>query len=93
MEQYMSSDREGESEKGEDEEVIEDRQGEQDQGEMRDVEVWNGFLAAGGEHVPQEEVALDWKSGDAVTPQYVLRLPGYTDGEVTNNKATWLRAF
>ncbi|KAA0705663.1 Protein unc-119 -like protein [Triplophysa tibetana] len=79
----MSSDPEGESEQEkEDDEIKEDetvRQGEREGGEMRDVEDWNGFLAARGEHAAPEEVMLDWKPGDPVTPQYVLRLPGYTE--------------
>lgn len=77
IEPEMSSDPGGESEQEkEDDEIKEDdtvRQGEREGGEMRDVEDWNGFLAAGEEHAAQEEVVLDWKPGDPVTPQYVLR--------------------
>lgn len=82
MEPEGENEQEREDDEGKKDET--DRQRDQERGEMtRDVEDWNGFLAAGGEHAAQEEVVLDWKPGDPVTPQYVLRLPGYTDGEVT----------
>ncbi|XP_077068965.1 protein unc-119 homolog B-B-like [Siphateles boraxobius] len=80
MEQELSSERgEGseqeEDEAEEDEEEIAEMQGREDK---RDVEDWNGFISGEG-LAAKEEVLLDWKPGDPVTPQYVLRLPGYTD--------------
>uniref|UniRef100_A0A673GZX2 Protein unc-119 homolog B-B-like n=1 Tax=Sinocyclocheilus rhinocerous TaxID=307959 RepID=A0A673GZX2_9TELE len=61
----------------------------QDRGDLRDMEVWNGFISGGG-LAAEEEVLLDWKPGDPVTPQYVLMLPGYTDGEDTTHQAVYL---
>ncbi|RXN33697.1 unc-119 -like protein [Labeo rohita] len=81
MEQEMSSERDEDSEPEEEDEAEEDEEemGEmQDRGDLRDTEVWNGFISGGG-LAAEEEVLLDWKPGDPVTPQYVLRLPGYTD--------------
>ncbi|XP_056309681.1 protein unc-119 homolog B-A [Danio aesculapii] len=76
MEQELSSDDQAEREEdeAEDEEETADAQ---NRGCLRDVEDWNGFISGGP--AAEEEVLLDWKPGDPVTPQYVLRLPGYTD--------------
>uniref|UniRef100_A0A8C5B5B6 GMP phosphodiesterase delta subunit domain-containing protein n=1 Tax=Gadus morhua TaxID=8049 RepID=A0A8C5B5B6_GADMO len=45
-------------------------------------EEWNGFLAGTaegpGEEEQEERVPPEWKRGDPVTPQHVLRLRGYT---------------
>ncbi|XP_051570561.1 protein unc-119 homolog B-B [Myxocyprinus asiaticus] len=82
MKQELSSEREEESEQEQEEKAEEfeeemaEMQGEQDRWELRDVEDWNGFIT---ECAGEEEVVLDWKPGDPVTSQYVLRLPGYTD--------------
>lgn len=91
MEQELSSERGEDSEleedeAEEDEEEIAEMQG---RGDKRDVEDWNGFISGEG-LAAKEEVLLDWKPGDPVTPQYVLRLPGYTDGEDDANKAAYL---
>lgn len=91
MEQEMSSERDEDSEPEEEDEAEEDEEemGEmQDRGDLRDTEVWNGFISGGG-LAAEEEVLLDWKPGDPVTPQYVLRLPGYTDGEDTTNQEVY----
>lgn len=82
MEQELSSERDEDSEQEEDEaeedeEEIAEMQG---RGDLRDVEDWNGFIS-GGALGAEEEVLLDWKPSDPVTTQYVLMLPGYTDGE------------
>lgn len=82
MEQELSSEKGKDSEleedeAEEDEEEIAEMQGRRDK---RDVVDWNGFISGEG-LAAKEEVLLDWKPGDPVTPQYVLRLPGYTDGE------------
>ncbi|XP_072528109.1 protein unc-119 [Salminus brasiliensis] len=84
----MSSEREedSEEERGEEnmdaegEEEVEENEGEDGRGEVRDMEEWNGFLAEGqAEYGQDEDVLVEWKPGDPVTPQYVLRLAGYTD--------------
>lgn len=85
MEQEMSSEKDEDSEseeEGEAEEDEEEMAKMKDRGDLRDVEVWNGFISAG--LAAEEEALLDWKPGDPVTPQYVLGLPGYTDGEDTS---------
>ncbi|KAL0197726.1 hypothetical protein M9458_006266, partial [Cirrhinus mrigala] len=78
MEQEMSSEKDEDSEPEEEDEDEEEMAEMQDRGDLRDMGVWNGFIS-GGELTAEEEVLLDWKPGDPVTPQYVLRLPGYTD--------------
>ncbi|XP_043091712.1 protein unc-119 homolog A [Puntigrus tetrazona] len=81
MEQEMSSEKDEDSEAEEEEEAEEDEEEMaemQDRGDLRDMEVWNGFIS-GARFAAEEEALLDWKPGDPVTPQYVLRLPGYTD--------------
>ncbi|GAA6088010.1 protein unc-119 homolog B, partial [Tachysurus ichikawai] len=48
-------------------------------GQMEKMENWNGFLLDGvTERTRGDEVVVDWKPGDPVTPQYVLTLAGYT---------------
>ncbi|XP_042576180.1 protein unc-119 homolog B-like isoform X2 [Cyprinus carpio] len=81
MEQEVSSDKDEDSEPEEEDEAEEDEEEMaemQDRGDLRDVEVWNGFISGAG-LAAEEEALLDWTPGDPVTPQYVLRLPGYTD--------------
>ncbi len=99
MEQEMSSEKDEDSESEEEDEAEEDEEEMakmQDRGDLRDVEVWNGFISGAG-LAAEEEALLDWKPGDPVTPQYVLRLPGYTDGEDTSlfvcNTALLLQYF
>ncbi|XP_071375104.1 protein unc-119 homolog B-A [Centroberyx affinis] len=75
--QTLHEENEGEQgEGGEEEEAME-------QGEMvvdGGIEDWNGFISGEAASVaPEEEqVVAEWKPGDPVTPQYVLRLNGYT---------------
>lgn len=86
MEQEVSSDKDEDSEPEEEDAAEEDEEEMaemQDRGDLRDVEVWNGFISGAG-LAAEEEALLDWTPGDPVTPQYVLRLPGYTDGEDTS---------
>uniref|UniRef100_A0A672QZT1 Unc-119 lipid binding chaperone B homolog 2 n=1 Tax=Sinocyclocheilus grahami TaxID=75366 RepID=A0A672QZT1_SINGR len=81
MEQEMSCEKDEDSEPEEEDEADEDEEEMaeiMDRGVLRDTEVWNGFISGGG-LAAEEEVLLDWKPGDSVTPQYVLMLPGYTD--------------
>ncbi|KAG1968051.1 protein unc-119 homolog B [Pimephales promelas] len=79
MEQELSSERGEDSELEEDEPEEEEETTEmQGRGDKRDVVDWNGFISGEG-LAAKEEALLDWKPGDPVTPQYVLRLPGYTD--------------
>ncbi len=99
MEQEMSSEKDEDSESEEQDEAEEDEEEMakmQDRGDLRDVEVWNGFISGAG-LAAEEEALLDWKPGDPVTPQYVLSLPGYTDGEDTSlfvcNTALLLQYF
>jgi len=90
MEQELSSERGEDSELEEDEAEEEEETAEmQGRGDKRDVVDWNGFISGEG-LAAKEEALLDWKPGDPVTPQYVLRLPGYTDGEDDANKAAYL---
>ena len=48
-------------------------------------EDWNGFLSGTAEgpveEGREESAHPEWKRGDPVTPQHVLRLRGYTRGE------------
>ncbi|XP_029914088.1 matrix metallopeptidase 25a isoform X2 [Myripristis murdjan] len=39
------------------------------------VEEWNGFISG---RIKEEEVVSEWKPGDPVTPQHILRLNSYT---------------
>uniref|UniRef100_A0A8C2CXE0 Unc-119 lipid binding chaperone B homolog 2 n=1 Tax=Cyprinus carpio TaxID=7962 RepID=A0A8C2CXE0_CYPCA len=81
MEHELSSEKDEDSEPEEEDEADEDADEMaemQERGDLRDMAVWNGFISGGG-LAAEEEVLLDWKPGDPVTPQYVLRLPGYTD--------------
>ncbi|XP_034046910.1 protein unc-119 homolog B [Thalassophryne amazonica] len=41
-----------------------------------DIQDWNGF--ASGETAEEDDMVADWKSGESVTPQHVLRLTSYT---------------
>lgn len=90
----QNEDEEGEEDKErEDEEGEEDEAGDmtgqkEDEergdvtGQMKDTEEWNGFLSGGVTVRGRgDEVVVDWKPGDPVTPQYVLTLAGYTQGE------------
>nr|XP_021329969.1 protein unc-119 homolog B [Danio rerio] len=77
MEHELSSDDQAERDEDEAEDVEEEMADAQDRGGLRNVEDWNGFISGGP--AAEEEALLDWKPGDPVTPQYVLRLPGYTD--------------
>lgn len=95
MEQEVSSDKDEDSEPEEEDEADEDADEMaemQERGDLRDMAVWNGFISGGG-LAAEEEVLLDWKPGDPVTPQYVLRLPGYTDGEDTTHQAVYLCVY
>ncbi len=86
IEQEMSSEKDEDSEPEEEDEAEEDEEEMaemQDRGDLKGMEVWNGFISGAG-LAAEEEALLDWKPGDPVTPQYVLRLPGYTDGEDTS---------
>ncbi len=73
--QTQSGESSGEQEEGGDdlEEMVVD-------GGMED---WNGFIsgetALGGEE--DREVVPEWRPGEPVTPQHVLCLNSYTDGE------------
>ncbi|TRY59928.1 hypothetical protein DNTS_017596 [Danionella cerebrum] len=49
-----------------------------DREELKGAEEWNGFVS-GGRLAADEGKLLDWKPGDPVTPQYVLRLGRYTE--------------
>lgn len=91
MEQELSSERDEDSEQEEDESEEDEEDMAEMQGgvDLRDVEDWNGFIS-GGALGAEDEVLLDWKPGEPVTTQYVLRLPGYTDGEDNTNKAAYL---
>ncbi|KAL6476575.1 hypothetical protein MHYP_G00150740 [Metynnis hypsauchen] len=80
----MSSERDEESgeERGEENMDGEGEGEEENEGEVRDMEEWNGFLLEGTTEKGQEDdVLVEWKPGDPVTPQYVLRLAGYTEAD------------
>ncbi|KAI4872619.1 hypothetical protein NFI96_024581 [Prochilodus magdalenae] len=78
----MSSERGEESQEERGEENM-DREGNEEEGvvgEVRDMEEWNGFLLEGkAEKGQEEDLLVEWKPGDPVTPQHVLRLAGYTE--------------
>ncbi|XP_066498310.1 protein unc-119 homolog B-A [Hoplias malabaricus] len=90
-EHEMSSEREEESEEERGDEKIDNEcyrnEGEGERAEVRDVEDWNGFLLEGKtERGQEEEVLVEWKPGAPVTPQYVLRLSGYTEDYLCSPK-------
>ncbi|KAI5096998.1 protein unc-119-like B, partial [Silurus meridionalis] len=67
--------KEEEKEEKEEEEDEEDEERGDVMGQTEDAEEWNGFL---GRTRRFEELVVNWKPGDPVTPQYVLTLAGYT---------------
>ncbi|XP_058265103.1 protein unc-119 homolog B isoform X2 [Hemibagrus wyckioides] len=75
-----AGDKTGEKEDEEDEE-------DEERGDvMGQMEEWNGFLSDGvTERTRGDEVVVDWKPGDPVTPQYVLTLAGYTQEDNVYN--------
>ncbi|XP_028843645.1 protein unc-119 homolog B-A-like [Denticeps clupeoides] len=64
----------GQEEEEEDEESGAEGGSAEDGG--RDMDEWNGFIP--GEAGADVGVITEWRAGDPVTPQYVLRLAGYT---------------
>lgn len=52
------------------------------------MEDWNGFMSGGGAQGEEEEgeVVEEWRPGDPVTPQQVLRLKTYTRGEFNEQR-------
>ncbi|XP_060748752.1 protein unc-119 homolog B isoform X2 [Tachysurus vachellii] len=62
-------------EKDDEEDEEEEEERVDTMGQMEKMEDWNGFLL---ERTRGDEVVVDWKPGDPVTPQYVLTLAGYT---------------
>lgn len=62
--------------------------GEQEEGEVADEDIvvdggmedWNGFIS-GGTTLTEAEVVAEWRPGKPVTPQHVLSLNNFTEGE------------
>ncbi|XP_026990540.1 protein unc-119 homolog B [Tachysurus fulvidraco] len=66
-------------EKDDEEDEEEEEERVDTRGQNEKMEDWNGFLLDGvTERTRGDEVVVDWKPGDPVTPQYVLTLAGYT---------------
>ncbi|XP_056144333.1 protein unc-119 homolog B [Lampris incognitus] len=76
QELHTENEEEEQQEEGEDEQAVVEQDGRM--ADDRSMEEWNGFISGdvgvAGVVVEEEE----WKPGDPVTPQHILRLKGYT---------------